>query len=217
MASHDDDGIHQEQYHPSNSIPDAAYPDDSPFTLRLQSGVGYPPGPSHPMAGFTPLNSRVGHQSGYQPQHQGAWQHDDIPSSPPPPYDPSRAPGAYSYPQNDMTTAATQTTNHHDPAGGIEMMSLQIVSTVIAPTLMAPLAPEVSTSALTQASQAAEDKPDAATMERSRRERRIKIFAITVGVMGFFLTALIIGIALAALHAKFTTHSPPGHDGNLLG
>lgn len=213
MASYDED-IHQQHCHPSNSIPDAAYPDDSPFRLQLQSthaGGGFPTGPSHPMPGFIPLNSHVGNRSGYQPQQQGAWPPYDIPSSPPPPYDPSQAPGAYSYPQNGTTSAATQTANPHAQAEGIEMMPLQTVPTATSPTHMAPLAPAVSTSAFTQSSHAAEDpyKLDAAAMERRRKERRYRVCAIVIVVMCFFFAALVIGIALAALHAKFGSHPPP--------
>lgn len=224
MASYDDD-IHRQQYHPSNSIPDAAYPDDSPFRLQLQSsyaGGGFPTGPSHPMAGFTPLGPHVGHQPGYQSQHQvqplqqGAWQPYDIPSSPPPPYDPSQAPSAYPYPQNDATTAAAQTTNPHVQGGGIEMMPLQTVPTATSPTHMAPLAPMASNSALTQANHVVEDpyKLDAATMERRRKQRRLKICIIVTMVVFFFCGALIIGLALGVVKGALNNHPPPNHDGN---
>ncbi|KAL6893326.1 hypothetical protein GGI43DRAFT_179488 [Trichoderma evansii] len=232
MAPYDDD-VHQQQYHPSNSIPDAAYPDDSPFRLQLQSNYGnggFPTGPSHPMPGFTPLGSHVGSQPGYQPQHQvqpqqqGAWQPYDIPSSPPPPYDPSQAPSAYPYPQNNATnTAAAQTTNAHTRVDvhvqteGIEMMPLQTVPTATStsPAHMAPLAPGASTSALTQASQAAEDpyKLDAAAMERRRKQRRLRICIIIMAVVFFFFGALIIGVALGVVKGALN-HPPPSsnHD-----
>ncbi|GFP53062.1 hypothetical protein TASIC1_0002024600 [Trichoderma asperellum] len=231
MASYDDD-LHRQQYHPSNSIPDAAYPDDSPFRLQLQStyvGGGFPTGPSHPMPGFTPLGPHVGNQPGYQPQHQvqpqqqGTWQPYDIPSSPPPPYDPSQAPSAYPYPQNDATTTAAQTINPHARAdvhaqtGGIEMMPLQTVptATATAPTHMAPLAPGASTSALTQASHAAEDpyKLDAAAMERRRKQRRLRICIIVMAVVFFFCGALIIGLALGVVKGALN-HPPPNHGNN---
>ncbi|UKZ74210.1 hypothetical protein TrVFT333_001869 [Trichoderma virens FT-333] len=114
MDSYDDD-IQRQQYHPSHSIPDAAYPDDSPFRhqqLQASYGAGnFGASPSHPSHGMTPLPSHVGSQPGYQsqhqhqhqPQNQGAWQPYDIPSSPPPPYDPSQAPSAYQYTQIDAT------------------------------------------------------------------------------------------------------------------
>ncbi|PON22773.1 hypothetical protein TGAM01_v208459 [Trichoderma gamsii] len=222
MASYDNE-IHRQQYHPSNSIPDAAYPDDSPFRLQLQSnyaGRGLPTGPSHPMPGFTPLGPHAGNQPGYQSQHQiqpqqqGAWQPYDIPSSPPPPYDPSQAPSAYSYPQNDATTTAAQTTNSHAQAGGIEMMPLQTIPTSTSPAHLAPLAPGASTSALTQASHTVEDpyKLDAATMERRRKQRRLKVCIIVMAVVFFFCGALIIGIALGVVKGALNNHQPPDHD-----
>ncbi|KAF4494209.1 hypothetical protein FAGAP_9657 [Fusarium agapanthi] len=62
--------------HPSDSIPDAAYPNDSP----------YRPGHHSPQTMATP---------GASPSSPSPWS-PAIPSSPPPPYDPSRPPAIYS-------------------------------------------------------------------------------------------------------------------------
>ncbi|KAM0247115.1 hypothetical protein ACHAQJ_009955 [Trichoderma viride] len=215
MDSYDDD-IQRQQIHPSHSIPDAAYPDDSPFRLQLQSsygGGGFPTAPSHPLPGFSPLNSHVGNQPGYQPQQQGAWQPYDIPSSPPPPYDPSQAPSAYQYPQNDATTVTTPVTrpharvDEHTQTGGIEMMPLPAMATVVSP------APGASTSALTQASHAAEDpyKLDAASALRRRKQRRLRICIIVMAVVFIFCGALIIGVALGVVRGSL--NRSPNHGG----
>ncbi|KAL7947831.1 hypothetical protein V8C42DRAFT_315793 [Trichoderma barbatum] len=228
MDSYDDD-IQRQQYHPSHSIPDAAYPDDSPFRqqqLQHQASYGaggFGAGPLHPSNGMTPLPSHVGSQPGYQPQHQhqpqnqGAWQPYDIPSSPPPPYDPSQAPSAYQYPQIDATALATPVTRPnarvdvHIQTGGIEMMPLQVATTAMSPQ-MAPLAPGASTSALTQASNAAEDpyKLDAAAAERRRKHRRFKICIILLAVLFMFCGALIIGVALGVVKGALHKQSELG-------
>ncbi|KAL7790810.1 hypothetical protein V8C37DRAFT_177124 [Trichoderma ceciliae] len=235
MDSYDDD-IQRQQYHPSHSIPDAAYPDDSPFRQQQQQlqfqlqdsygARGYGTSPLHPSVGMTPLPSHVGNQPGYhqaqhhqhQPQHQGAWQPFDIPSSPPPPYDPSQAPGTYTYPQIDAATLATPATRPHTrvdvhfQTGGIEMVPLQVVTTVTSPTQRAPLALGASASALTQASNASEDpyKLDAAAAERRRKQRRLKVCIIVLAVVFMFFGALIIGVALGVV--KGALNRQPDHD-----
>ncbi|KAF5674982.1 hypothetical protein FHETE_2733 [Fusarium heterosporum] len=78
--------------HPSNSIPDAAYPNDSPFRPGATSQIMNPP-PASPSPQYP----------GPPPSHFGAsinptespWS-PIIPQSPPPPYDPSRPPAIYS-------------------------------------------------------------------------------------------------------------------------
>ncbi|KAL6790518.1 hypothetical protein V8C43DRAFT_20118 [Trichoderma afarasin] len=231
MDSYDDD-IRRQQYHPSHSIPDAAYPDDSPFRQQQQLQASYSPGgfgasPSHPSHGMTPLPSNIGTQAGYQPQHQqqpqnqGTWQPYDIPSSPPPPYDPNQAPSTYQYSQIDATTLANPATRPNTrvdvtvQTGGIEMMPLHGATVALSPQ-MAPLAPGASTSALTQASNVAEDpyKLDAAAAERRRKQRRLKICIILLAVLFMFCGALIIGVALGVVKGalnKSSDHAPsPG-------
>ncbi|RFU77643.1 hypothetical protein TARUN_4589 [Trichoderma arundinaceum] len=218
MDSYDDD-IRRQQYHPSHSIPDAAYPDDSPFRQQqLQLQAPYGPGgfgasPAHPSTGISPLSSHMGSQPAYQsqhqpqPQHQGAWAPYDIPNSPPPPYDPSQAPSAYQYPQIDAATLATPATqpnariDAHMQTGGIEMMPLQGAATAASPAQAPPPAPGASTSALTQASHAVEDpyKLDAAAAERRRKQRRLKLCIIVLAVIFIFFGALIIGVALGVV------------------
>ncbi|KAL7938366.1 hypothetical protein V8C35DRAFT_151071 [Trichoderma chlorosporum] len=228
MDSYDDD-IQRQQYHPSHSIPDAAYPDDSPFRQQQQQQLQTPFGagsfassPSHPSHGLTPLPSHAGSQPGYQPQHQqqpqsqGAWQPYDIPSSPPPPYDPSQAPSAYQYPPIHGVSLANPATHPgarvdvHVQTAGIEMMPLQGPTTATSPQ-MAPLAPGASTSALTQASNAAEDpyKLDAAAMERRRKQRRFKICIILMAAVFMFCGMLIIGVALGVV--KGVLNKQPDH------
>ncbi|KAL6871345.1 hypothetical protein J3F83DRAFT_658127 [Trichoderma novae-zelandiae] len=232
MDSTDDD-IQRQQYHPSHSIPDAAYPDDSPFRQQqLQFQAPYGAGglgasPMHPPAGVMPLSSHAANHAGYQSQHQhqprnqGVWQPYDIPSSPPPPYDPSQAPGAYQHPPIDATAVATPAATHlngrvdgHVQTGGIELMPLPAVTTAMPPQQTAPLAPVVSTSALTQASNAAEDpyKLDAASTERRRRQRRIKMCIIVLTVVFVFCGALIMGVAWGVLKGSINKHPPDDHD-----
>ncbi|KAH0497270.1 hypothetical protein TgHK011_004588 [Trichoderma gracile] len=222
MDSYDDD-IQRQQYHPSHSIPDAAYPDDSPFRQQQQFHASYGTGgfgtsPVHPPATVTPLSSRAADPSGYQPQHQHqtqnqeAWQPYDIPSSPPPPYDPSQAPSAYQYPPSHAPVIATPAATHpnahadgHIQTAGIELMPLP-------PQQTAPLAPVISSSALTHASNVAEDpyKLDAASAERVRRQRRIKICLIVLTVVFIFCGALILGVAWGVL--KRSVKHPDDHD-----
>ncbi|KAH6607254.1 hypothetical protein Trco_003567 [Trichoderma cornu-damae] len=225
MDSYDDD-IQRQQYHPSHSIPDAAYPDDSPFRqqqLRLQAshgagGLGV--SPLHPSAGMSPLSCRVGdHQAGFhQPQHHlhqpqqhhGGWTPYDIPSSPPPPYDPGQAPSAYPRPQTDATTLAAPAARPnarvdvHAQAGAIEMVPLQVVTAAAAST---------SAFALTPAGNAAAEDPyklDAAASERRRKQRRLKVCVIVLVVVFMFCGALIIGVALGIL--KGALNKPPDRD-----
>ncbi|EGR50022.1 uncharacterized protein TRIREDRAFT_106111 [Trichoderma reesei QM6a] len=231
MDSYDDD-IQRQQYHPSHSIPDAAYPDDSPFRHQQQqqqhhfqapySTGGFGANTVHrPPAAVTPLSSHAGGPSGYQPQHQHqtqnqeAWQPYDIPSSPPPPYDPSQAPGAYQYPSIHAPAVATPAATYptapvdgHVPTVGIELMPLP-------PQQTAPLAPIVSTSALTHASNIAEDpdKLDAASTERVRRQRRLKICIIILTVVFIFCGALIMGIAWGVFKRSIKhPDDPDDHD-----
>lgn len=89
-------------------------------------------------------------------------------------------------------------------------------ATVALSPQMAPLAPGASTSALTQASNAAEDpyKLDAAAAERRRKQRRVKICIILLAVLFMFCGALIIGVALGVVKGalnKSSDHAPsPG-------
>jgi hypothetical protein len=78
------------------------------------------------------------------------------------------------------------------------------------------LATGASTSALTQASHAVVDdpyKPDAATLERRHKQRRLKICIIAMAVIFFFCGALIIGIALGVVKGALNNHPPPDHGG----
>ncbi|PTB70420.1 hypothetical protein BBK36DRAFT_1174209 [Trichoderma citrinoviride] len=227
MDSYDDD-IQRQQYHPSHSIPDAAYPDDSPFRqqqqqqqLQFQASYGaggFGTSPVHPPAAVTPLSSHTGNEPGYQPQHQRqtqnqeAWQPYDIPSSPPPPYDPSQAPAAYQYPPIHAPAVAIPAATHpnthadgHVQAVGIELMPLPVATTAVPPQQTAPLAPAVSTSV--------EDayKLDAASVERRRRQRRIKICLIVLTVVFIFIGALILGVAWGVLKKSINKH-PDDHD-----
>lgn len=95
-------------------------------------------------------------------------------------------------------------------------MPLQPIPTSTSPTHLAPLATGASTSALTQASHAVIDDPyklDAATMERRRKQRRLKICIIAMAVVFFFCGALIIGIALGVVKGALNNHPPPDHGG----
>ncbi|TFB03213.1 hypothetical protein CCMA1212_004845 [Trichoderma ghanense] len=225
MDSYEDD-IQRQQYHPSHSIPDAAYPDDSPFRRQQQQfqatygAGGFGASPVHPPAALTPPSSHAADHSGYQPQHQRqvqnqeAWQPYDIPSSPPPPYDPSQAPSAYHHTPLHAPAVAAPAATHpnarvdgHVQPMGIELMPLPLQQT-------APLAPVISTSALTHASNVAEDpyKLDAASAERRRRQRRIKICLIVLTVVFIFCGALIMGVAWGVL--KRSINKPPDDHNN---
>jgi hypothetical protein len=93
------------------------------------------------------------------------------------------------------------------------MMPLQVVATASSPAQLAPLAPGASTSALTQASNAAEDpyKLDAATAERRRKQRRLRICIIVMAVVFIFCGALIIGVAFGVVKGSLNRQQP-SHD-----
>ncbi|KAL6882426.1 hypothetical protein HDV57DRAFT_61331 [Trichoderma longibrachiatum] len=225
MDSYDDD-IQRQQYHPSHSIPDAAYPDDSPFRQQQQQQYqasygagGFDASPVHPPAAVTPLSSHAAVHSGYHPQHQHrthnqeAWQPYDIPSSPPPPYDPSQAPSAYQYPPIHTPAVTTPAATHPNARVDAHVQPVGIELTPLHHQQSAPLAPAVSTSALTHASNVAEDphKLDAASAERGRRQRRIKLCLIVLTVVFIFCGAIIMGIAWGVFKRSINKH-PDDHD-----
>ncbi|KAH6888160.1 hypothetical protein B0T10DRAFT_69847 [Thelonectria olida] len=132
--------------HPSQSIPDAAYPDDSPYQPGHGSS-GSPFGGSAPHDAITPVSSHQTYtpshskspyeypglppsDSSHQPASAGSssapWEPSDpraqiIPSVPPPPYDPTRVPAAYSPlggNSSNVTLSQSQSQSHpvfHEP------------------------------------------------------------------------------------------------------
>ncbi|KAK7409395.1 hypothetical protein QQX98_008457 [Neonectria punicea] len=194
--------------HPSQSIPDAAYPDDSP----------YQPGGSRPDLG---VNSSVGghispvsshqqqqqhHQDRYSPSHlhttpsysphhspatPSSWaavpEPQAIPSGPPPPYDPTQPPSAYSPP--DTASPAR-------PARAV-------LPTPPGSSHYAPPSPNPYGSAGSSLENGSHSKlgPVAEARLRKRRKQKICIFAMCAVLL--FLVALIVGVALGVLKVQF--------------
>ncbi|KAF4333657.1 hypothetical protein FBEOM_12527 [Fusarium beomiforme] len=166
--------------HPSDSIPDAAYPNDSP----------YRPGDQSPHSNVAPGASPSSQSQSYSPPppttHFGAsisptaspWS-PDIPSSPPPPYDPSRPPAIYSplAPPSPLSPPPPQyppSTPWPYPQGS------SAGSTLNAPYKMGPVA-----------------------AARARRKRKIQILAMALCAMMVFFVALIMGVLLGVVKVQW--------------
>ncbi|KAM0355762.1 hypothetical protein ACHAPU_000148 [Fusarium lateritium] len=82
--------------HPSDSIPDAAYPNDSPFRPGNNTSQTMNPSPASPSPQYPgpPPPSHFG--ASINPAAAASPWSPTIPQSPPPPYDPSRPPAIYS-------------------------------------------------------------------------------------------------------------------------
>ncbi|KAK7425341.1 hypothetical protein QQZ08_008238 [Neonectria magnoliae] len=201
--------------HPSQSIPDAAYPDDSPY----QPGGSRPDlGVNSSVGGTSPVSShqqQQHHQDRYSPSHlhttpaysphpspaaPSSWaavpEPQAIPSGPPPPYDPTQPPSAYS----PLDTASPAR-----PAAAAVMPTPPGSSHYAPPSPYSahPPSPNPYGSAGSSLENGSHSKlgPVAEARLRKRRKQKICIFAMCAVLL--FLVALIVGVALGVLKVQF--------------
>ncbi|KAF4960999.1 hypothetical protein FSARC_10316 [Fusarium sarcochroum] len=178
--------------HPSDSIPDAAYPNDSP----------YRPGDNSPQIMIPPGASTSSHSLHHQPQppqpysptppsHFGAsvpayssptpspWS-PDIPQSPPPPYDPSRPPAIYSplEPPSPLSPPP-----HYPPS--------------------TPWPYPQGSSAGSSLNGGGAYKMGPVATARARRKRKLQICALAMCAVLLFFIALIMGILMGVVKVQW--------------
>ncbi|RGP63244.1 hypothetical protein FSPOR_8716 [Fusarium sporotrichioides] len=173
--------------HPSESIPDAAYPNDSPFrpddnlsqtmvsplTIPPPSASGSTstPSPQPPVFGASvpAYSSPVTSSSPWSP---------DIPSSPPPPYDPTRPPAIYSPLEPSLSSPPPQyppSTPWPYPQGGSLNGSING-----APHKMGPVA-----------------------AARARRRRKMQLIALALCAVMMIIFALIMGVLMGIVKLQW--------------
>ncbi|KAI5464225.1 hypothetical protein BGZ63DRAFT_421287 [Mariannaea sp. PMI_226] len=237
--------------HPSQSIPDAAYPEDSPYRPGQPGGsMTITPVSSHqiytpsqstdPYSGISPFTA-TSHQ--IPPASSSApWHVDDpraqvIPSSPPPPYDPTRVPAAYFPPISDgnihnLNPHPNHGHNHNNHSNSNNSSSISLAHIPDSHMQPTPTPPPGSTrySPSPRPSQSpyppSSPNPYSAgsTLEndphklgpvaaaRLRKKRKLQLCCIALCAFALFFVALIVGVALGVLKVR-VSDSGDGHHG----
>ncbi|KAF4943264.1 hypothetical protein FGADI_13524 [Fusarium gaditjirri] len=174
--------------HPSDSIPDAAYPNDSPYrpgdhSPQNMATPGASPSSPSPQSYSTQLPTHFGASiPAYSSPTTSPWS-PAIPSSPPPPYDPSRPPAIYSplAPPSPISPPPPQyppSTPWPYPQGSSAGSSLN------APYKMGPVA-----------------------TARARRKRKLQILALALCAVMIFFVALIMGILMGVVKVQWKNNN----------
>ncbi|KAF7554157.1 hypothetical protein G7Z17_g3141 [Cylindrodendrum hubeiense] len=221
--------------HPSQSIPDAAYPDSS-----YQPSYG---GSDKPPLGATssPVSSHPQHQQQHsyspsssqpsQPSHLGAFSSQSspnssriapspwsapspqgvtMPSGPPPPYDPTQPPSSYSPLDSSSHSRSNSrpTDLHIQPTPAASTHYPPSLSSAQSPHAPSPNPYSTTGSSLENASQ----KLGPVAEARLRKKRKMKICVVTMCAVILFIIALIIGVAVGVLKVRFNKDKHGGPD-----
>ncbi|KAH7019891.1 hypothetical protein EDB80DRAFT_209903 [Ilyonectria destructans] len=214
--------------HPSQSIPNAAYPDSAyqPGHSTYQPSHG---GSDKPAQGVSssPVSShpQLHQHHSYSPSqqsHLGAFSHQSDPSSsriapspwgvsgpqgvpiptgPPPPYDPTQPPSSYSPLDNASSSHSPSrpVDLHIQPTPPASTHYLPSLSSAQSPHPPSPNPYSTAGSSLENGS----NKLGPIAEARRRKKRKVKICIVALCAVLLFMIALIVGVALGVLKVQF--------------
>lgn len=179
--------------HPSQSIHDAAYPDDSPYRPSTAGSLPHASrssvsiqqhtySPHQPYGSFMPGPPSPNPNASWPASHQI-----DIPQGPPPPYELAQLSATSSPAQPAAIHSLSQASTlqaHPSPPGSFYHLP--------SPSPYRPADAAVETYKLGPTAKA-----------RQRRRRRIHICSVALGLTVLFIIALIVGVAMGVLKVKF--------------